>query len=77
MSFCCRLSLAGDVDTESSGNTREDLFARLVESAGGENEELGKLKSRIKLTEAFSGIKFKSVDWEVKHTGTMTFITEC
>ena len=33
------------------------------------DEETAHLRSQIKLNEAFNGIKFKSVDWEVKQKG--------
>lgn len=68
------MSLAG-VSTESSDSAGSlngpELLSRLVESASGEEEakELVELKSHIRLNEAFTGVKFKSVDWEVKHTG--------
>ena len=59
----------GDVD-------QSDLLSRLVESAKDQegDEEMEKLKSHIKLNEAFSGIKFKSTDWEVKYTGMWMFL---
>ena len=74
-SYYIRLSLVGDV-----GGTEQprglDLLARLAESAsGGEaDEEVKRLHSHIKLNEALSGIKFESVDWEIKHTGVCVCI---
>lgn len=56
---------------------RSELLSRLVGSAGDQEgaKEIARLESYIKLSEEFSGIKFKSTDWEVKHTGR--YIRHC
>ena len=74
------LSLVGG--DEGSGDkvaalSKEELLSRLVGKGGEGNEDdesLSQLKSQIKLSEAFSGIKFKSVNWEIKHTGLILLV---
>ena len=40
-----------------------------IASAQSEDREIKLLRSQIKMNEAFNGIKFDSVEWEVTHTG--------
>ena len=48
---------------------------RLSGVSGREEEEkLGHLRSQIELNEVLSGVKFQSVDWEVKRKGVALLV---
>lgn len=49
---------------------KEELLDKLVGAEGEEEDkEMKHLRSQIKLNEVVSGIKFTTVDWEVKRKG--------
>ena len=66
--LCSRLSLAGG----SADISRDDLLSRLLEPGSNEEDDkkLKKLSTRIRLNEAFSGVHFESVEWEIVNKGT-------
>ena len=66
------LELAGGAtgDKPLDEMSKDDLFAQLLKAGGEESvKKLRLFRSKIKLNESFSGIKFKSVDWEIKEKG--------
>lgn len=51
---------------DSDGCSRRGI---VIASAQLEERDIKLLRSQIKMNEAFNGIKFNSVEWEVTHTG--------
>ena len=45
-------------------------------TTSGDDQQLRSLRSQIRLSEAFSGIKFSSISWEITHKGT-AFLNVC
>ena len=45
-------------------------------TTSGDDQQLRSLRSQIRLSEAFSGIKFNNTSWEITHKGTL-FLNVC